>query len=137
MNVILNLTQHVATHEQVAQGVVDLNKEDKALLVNLLTVEEAPSQAEIEERCNGIALLADAIMATISPPDQATPTQCMIGGAPWMMSELERALRGQSINPVYSFSRRESVEMTLPDGTVEKTMVFRHAGWVYPPDATE
>ena len=32
--------------------------------------------------------------------------------------------------PIYAFSVRESVEETLPDGTVHKTACFRHKGFV-------
>ena len=34
----------------------------------------------------------------------------MIGGAPYLMASLERALDAVMIQPVYSFSVRESVE---------------------------
>lgn len=32
----------------------------------------------------------------------------------------------------YAFSRRESVETQLPDGSVKKSSVFRHIGFVEP-----
>ena len=51
----------------------------------------------------------------------------MIGGAPYLMSALERALRSRGIAPVYSFSTR-TVEIV---GYV-KTSVFKHTGWVSP-----
>jgi hypothetical protein len=54
----------------------------------------------------------------------------MIGGAPYLMAPLERSLRSVGVYPVYAFSVRESVEQTAPDGTVRKTNVFRHAGFV-------
>ena len=56
----------------------------------------------------------------------------MIGGAPWLMGTLETKLREYGIQPMYAFSRRESVEQKQPDGSVRKVNVFRHAGWVKP-----
>ena len=54
----------------------------------------------------------------------------MIGGAPWMMSALERALRRNGLQYCYAFSVRESVEKTMPDGSIVKTNVFRHGGFI-------
>ncbi len=52
---ILNLTQHTATPEQLAQGVVDLPAELRAELSRLLTVDDLPTQAGIADRCEAIA----------------------------------------------------------------------------------
>ena len=46
------------------------------------------------------------------------------------MSELEKELWYRGIEPVYSFSRRESVESTDAEGNVTKTSVFKHIGFV-------
>ena len=54
----------------------------------------------------------------------------MIGGAPYLMSALENALMAVGIKPLYSFSERVSMEETIADGTVRKTNVFRHVGFV-------
>jgi hypothetical protein len=56
----------------------------------------------------------------------------MLGGAPFFMEELSHAARELGLVPVFAFSRRESVEQTLEDGTVRKVAVFRHLGFVYP-----
>jgi len=120
---ILNLTQHVATPEQVAAGVQDLPKAERAHLVALLTVDALPTRQEIDARCADIALLAALAV-------EQHPVQAMIGGAPWMMRALEDALIEQGIEPIYAFSVRESAEQVQPDGSVRKVMVFRHAGWV-------
>ena len=47
-----------------------------------------------------------------------------------MMGQLEAALRALEVQPLYAFSVRESVETTLPDGSVVKTAVFKHGGFV-------
>ncbi|MHB0929605.1 MAG: hypothetical protein ACYC3W_12015, partial [Candidatus Nanopelagicales bacterium] len=54
----------------------------------------------------------------------------MIGGAPFLMAPLEKALLSIGINPVFAFSERKSVEAHGADGTVTKTQVFKHVGFV-------
>lgn len=54
----------------------------------------------------------------------------MIGGAPYFMAPLETALEWRGIIPLYAFSKRECHEKRNPDGSVSKTMVFRHEGFV-------
>ena len=127
---ILNLTQHVATPEQQAQGVVDLQPDTRDYLVELLTVDELPSQEELLKRCAKIAALAEENCPESEEDDGGWTHHVMVGGAPWMMSALEGALYSKGIRPRYAFSKRESIEVAQPDGTVRKTMVFRHAGWV-------
>ena len=121
---ILNLTQHPATPEQREAGVSDLPDELRKQLVGLLTFDLLPSTEEIEDRAESIALLADSLL-----PEEGNPA-AMIGGAPYLMAPLEVALRNQRIRPLYAFSVRESVEQTLPDGTIRKTSIFRHAGFI-------
>jgi len=131
---IINLTQHPATAEQIAAGVVDLAGDARQALIVALTFDELPTREELEARAEYIAELA----ATYSDSDDdagnagavAYPSAAMIGGAPFFMAPLEAALRAVGIAPLYAFSRRESVEETLPDGTVRKVAVFRHAGFV-------
>ena len=125
---ILNLTQHEATPQQIAEGVVDLTPEDRAQLRVLLTFDELPSAVQITTVASAICALA--LMAGLAGPPVAA---AMIGGAPFLMSALERALRAAGVTPVYAFSRRESVEEVQPDGTVRKINVFRHLGFVKPP----
>ena len=115
---IINLTQHAATSDQVSAGVFE--PADKSAVAALLTFEEPPTK---EERAVRAATLAE--MAVASEAEAA-----MIGGAPFFMYALEAALKDRGVRPVHAFSRRESVEKKLPDGSVQKTQVFRHAGWV-------
>jgi hypothetical protein len=121
----VNLTQHNATPEQVTAGVVDLPPERQHYLRGLLTYEEIPCAEEIRERADDIAALAEEAAEFFGEHVRA-----MIGGAPYLMSSLEDALRATGIEPVYAFSARESVEEALPDGSVRKTTVFRHVGFV-------
>lgn len=113
---ILNLTQHAATTEQIAGGVRE--PADKASVQALLTFEEMPDAATVGDRANAVADMASGYAAA------------MIGGAPFFMAPLERALKERGVTPLYSFTRREASEG--PDGTggVRKTQVFRHVGFI-------
>jgi len=118
---IINLTQHAATAEQLAAGVFDVpNEGARRELLMQLTFNDLPEDGEIVERAEALASIAGAFGARAA----------MIGGAPYLMSTLERELREGGITPLYAFSRRESVEEKLPDGSVRKVAVFRHLGFV-------
>jgi len=127
---ILNLTQHQATPEQLAAGVVNLPDDKRAALADALTVTTLPDRESIEARCDYIAELACQNGLGGDDEDDPHPKMAMIGGAPWLMSTLEQALTGRGITPLYAFSVRESTERILPDGTVQKINVFKHAGFV-------
>lgn len=108
---IINLTQHKASAEQLAVGVIDVSSS----LTELLTFSNIPSMEDMQERAHALASIA-----TISGCKSA-----MIGGAPYFMSTLEKALLAAGVTPLYAFSVRSSVEV---DGV--KTSVFQHAGFV-------
>jgi hypothetical protein len=120
MSRVLNLTQHAATPEQAAAGVIDLSAEQRAYLQTLLTFAALPSAEQIRRRAEQIAGLAKANGATTA----------MIGGALWLMAPLADALRQRGVTPVFAFSVRETEEQAQPDGSVRKVAVFRHAGFV-------
>lgn len=124
---IINLTQHVATPAQQEAGVIDLPEEERAELRELLTFGDLPTQEQIAERAAALADLAAMAGdgAVVGLGDAA-----MIGGAPYLMAPLERALRARGVTPLYAFSRRESAETTLPDGSIRKVQVFVHLGFV-------
>ena len=119
---ILNLTQHEATATQIEAGVMDVTPEDKLKLLSLLNFDVIPTRLDISKRANAIAEIA---MNYDCP-------KAMIGGALWLMPELESALVTcpDCIQPIYAFSVRESVEVHNADGTVSKKVVFKHAGFV-------
>lgn len=117
---IVNLTQHAATAEQLADGVVEPPAEMKERVKSLLTFDAIPTSKEIRE-------VAKQLAALVLGQDAA-----MIGGAPFLMGALEAALVNVGVEPLYAFSRRESVEEVQADGSVRKVNVFRHCGWVAP-----
>ena len=80
---ILNLTQHPATPEQIAAGVVDLQGDQLADLKTLLTFEQLPTRQEIEERPFFIVRLAFANALGADMDEDPMPSRAMIGGAPF------------------------------------------------------
>lgn len=157
---ILNLTQHPATPEQIKAGVVDVPSEQRPRLTALLTfpakdLADNPSAAYqfIESRARSLvsefvlpelmsrasALLAEGGYTAFGPealtllrPGTVT-VEVMIGGASFFAAPLERALLDVGAQPLYALSERESVEEVLPDGTVKKIGVFRHLGFLAVP----
>jgi len=128
MNIILNLTQHAATAEQIAAGVVDLCPDDRAIVCRWLTFDTCPVAQEIADRADLVAQAAAGDSKSVTVP--AGVTFAMIGGAPFFISALENALIEVGITPLYAFSVRESAEQVQPDGSVRKVNVFKHAGFV-------
>lgn len=127
---IINLTQHAATAEQVAVGVVDLPAEQREALIDALTFESIPDAGEIRARAHDIAELACFNGLGGDDGDDPFPSHAMIGGALWLMASLAKELRLRSIEPVFAFSVRETEEKVQPDGSVKKVAIFRHAGFV-------
>lgn len=125
---ILNMTQHRATPEQVQAGVEDMGLLH-AWLCELLTFEDLPSSEELESRVDS---LVDLALHSIEHKavHGITCFQVMIGGAPFLMAPLQKALAWKWIEVLYAFSKRESVETVCEDGSIRKTSVFKHAGFV-------
>ena len=126
---ILNLTQHQSTADQQAAGVVDLPEAAHASLQKLLTFDNLPSGYDLYERAVAITQLAEDNI----PAGEYKfhyDVSAMIGGAPYLMSYLERELNKKLISPVYAFSRRVVEEKHNTDGTVSKVAVFKHDGFV-------
>ena len=116
---ILNFTQHAATAEQLDAGVIDLMQHDLASLKTLLNFVGLPTADEIYERAYAIAALAENLFAET----------VMVGGAPFLMPVLQKALQMRGITVLYAFSERVSVEK-LVDGVVVKTNEFKHIGFI-------
>jgi len=118
---ILNLTQHNATQEQIEAGVIEPSQEDKETIKRLLTFNDIPTFSELYSRASDLAIIASEY-----------DVECvMIGGAPYLMSNLESAIIAVDLTPVCAFSKRVSIEKTLDDGSVVKQTVFKHIGFVY------
>ena len=143
MAIIVNLTQHSSTAEQKASGVFDLEGGQLASLKKLLTFEELPSKEEIQQRANAIAGLAYTVAEcqacgriggycgdSCAGSRNWFRCSAMIGGAGYLLPALVVELKSWGFEVVQSFTKREVVETTSPDGGVVKTAVFRHVGFV-------
>ena len=124
---IANLTQHPASADQLAAGVIDLQGDALVRLKEALTFHECPSAEEVSERARFIAHLVsgDSIVAKGLKAEKA-----MIGGALWLMAPLVAALREHGIEPVFAFSVHVTEEIVQEDGSTRKVAMFRHTGFV-------
>lgn len=133
---ILNLTQHNPTSEQIDAGVTCGESFSVIELHALLTFDALPTPIEVRQRAQRIAQCAAKAFTIVDyGGDSGLVVDerfrfALIGGAPFLMAPLEEALRRVGITPLYAFSTRESVEQVQPDGSVRKTAVFRHVGFV-------
>ena len=116
-----NLTQHPASAEQIAAGVVDPSPTDKQAIVELLTFDSIPTSLEVWQRAHDLLAIAK----------DAGHTQAMIGGAPYLITEIVRHASRYGITCAHAFTARESAEVTQPDGSVKKVAIFRHMGFVF------
>ena len=123
---IVNLTMHSPTPEQLAEGVVRRTPVRDDEIKGLLTFDEIPSLDEIVRRAERLADLASKML---SVRDDGS-SRAMIGGAPYLMGVLEQELKNKGIQPIYAFSRRETVEEPTEDGGVKKVAKFLHQGFV-------
>ena len=102
----LNMTQHPATPEQLAAGVVDPSPEAREEISALMTFEKIPSADEIARRAELLAEIACCYDLTESDDGlgEDFPDAAMIGGsALWLMSSLERELLVRGLVPRYAF----------------------------------
>lgn len=127
---ILNLTQHLATPDQKAAGVVDLPELGRQQLQKLTTFETLPDDTELSDRAHAVASLAAQYIELMTLTDGEPVNTVLIGGAPYFMVPLEIALAHAGLFAVYAFSKRQAVETHNPDGSVTKTFTFKHAGFV-------
>lgn len=125
---ILNLTQHLATPDQLAAGVVDISERHREWLLAEITFEDPPSAQEMLSRARQIVCLVQHYVKKDGGVWRHPAV--MIGGAPYFMPMLQRVLKEEGCKVLYAFTRRESVDTIAPDGSIHKTSVFRHAGFV-------
>lgn len=121
---ILNLTQHEPTSEQY--DVVNWNHE---LVKELITFDDIPTKEEMVERANQIACIAVSFFLNNPQAGDYFSAPVMIGGAPFFMGVLESVLKENGLHPLYSFSKRVSMDAYI-DGKIVKKSEFKHIGWV-------
>lgn len=100
----INLTQHIGKPEQNC-----FEPADKEEVKELLTIHK---DDDVVENASALADIAK----------KSGAENAMIGGAGFLLSHLEKALCNVGVNPIHSFSARESYEGE--DGV--KKSIFRH-----------
>lgn len=119
---ILNLTQHIATVDQVNAGVIQPSSKHIAEIKQLLTFDELPSEHELCLAAKRLAEIANIYEVS----------HVMIGGFQPLMGYLEKALYDKGIIPHYSFTKRVIKEELVDNGVLVKTSEFKHMGFIPP-----
>ena len=122
--IIINLTQHAATPDQVAQGVVDLPDSLQHIAKGLLTFVQLPTADQVMQR----AVALTKLISNQYPYYDVDAV--MIGGAPYLMAPLVSQLMQSGYQAVFAYTDRVSVDVVQPDGTTKKTAIFKHMGFV-------
>ena len=121
---ILNLTQHNASEEQIQNGVIDLSGTYKEELTKALNFTNIPGTIEINERVQKICEIVNSFIKE----HKLEHVKFMIGGALWLMKPLIEEL--SKIGPVlFAFSKRETTEIQ-ENGKTIKTTIFKHIGFI-------
>lgn len=120
---LVNMTQHQATPDQLAAGVHDLTAEGRTILSKNMTFSSPPSRETL--------LSCAEYLIQIIEGEYPNATTVMIGGAPYLMAPLVERLTAHGIAAIYSFTKRESVDVHNADGSVTKNAIFKHVGWVH------
>ena len=143
-SVIINLTQHDATDDQIKAGVVDLPHPYKEKLKDLLTFDELPTCDEVKARAKAVKeLVLDVFQDKSSPIRKEVKAMLdakddgfkdfniafMVGGAPFLMKPLIDELEKIGY-PVFAFSKRVVDEVKQADGSVRKVTIFKHEGFI-------
>ena len=126
---ILNLTQHNATKDQIDAGINDLPELYQDFLKKKLTFPVQYDKEMLVSRANTIAkIVEDFIEDTIFNTGVAPEVEgVMIGGMPSFMPVLESVLVSKGLKVGYACTDRVSKDV-IKDGEVIKTSVFVHAG---------
>lgn len=125
---ILNLTQHNATADQLASGIIDLPADFQTALKGLLTFPTTYTRADLEYRALQIhELIRDMCGEHFGAPPNHALDGVMIGGMPSFMPVLEATLVSKGIRVGYACTERQSIDKEI-DGKVVKTAIFVHAG---------
>lgn len=121
---MLNLTQHALTVEQWRDGAVEPEADVKAQIQELITFDRS-----VMEHPEQILNRAKELVSLIKR-EYPLVNQAMVGGALYFMPALVREMKEAGIQPYFSYTDRVSQETHNPDGSVTKTLVFKHLGWV-------
>ena len=139
MNLLINLTQHTLTKEQFyhkGENLVEItfkpyngtSKGTVDYVKHLLNFTSLPTKEDIISRATALADYAEGLLSQAK--NDGDRLFALVGGAPYLMGALETALKERGIQPLYAYSQRESVETINSDGSVTKTAIFKHIGYI-------
>ncbi len=123
MTTIINMTQHNASPDQRGAGVVDFGA-NAHIMKGLLTFVRLPTSSQVLARA---VALVDLLQAN---HDIYDVDSVMIGGAPYLMAPLVSQLTAAGYKPVFAYTDRVSVDVVQADGSIKKTAMFKHLGFV-------
>lgn len=115
---LLNLTQHVATAEQLADGVIEPDELTKKTIRGLLTIHGQPDPVEISMKAQGLTNLVA----------NGGYDGAMVGGKLHLMVNLLHLMNLKGLVCFEADSERVSKDIDNGDGTVTKTTTFQHIG---------
>lgn len=139
MNLLINLTQHQLTKEQFSHNgeylaeikfkpFTDISKGSADYVKHILNFTSLPTRDVINNKAAALADYAEGLLSQAK--NDGDKLFALVGGAPYLMGALETALKERGIQPLYAFSQRESVETINADGSVVKTAIFKHIGYI-------
>ena len=139
MNLLVNLTQHTLTKEQFShkgENLVEItfkpyngtSKGTGDYVKHLLNFTSLPTKEDIISRATALADYAEGLLNQAKNDNDKL--FALVGGPPYLMGALETALKERGIQPLYAYSQRESVETINSDGSVTKTAIFKHIGYI-------
>lgn len=125
---LVNCTKHMSSDVIIPDGysglnftIIDPSPRDKERILELQDFNSGvPDFDDIKRRASAIA----EIVARYGTK------YAWVGGAGYLMSSLEAELKRRGINPVYSWSRRDYMEITDDKGIKRLEMYREHGGWV-------
>lgn len=97
---IINLTQHPATSEQLAVGVIELPEDEQAAVNSLLEFTGLPTADDLDDRAESLAMLAG--MSGLLEDGAPFGALIMIDGPAFFMSTLERTLIQHGFRPCHA-----------------------------------
>ena len=101
---VLNLTPHTATPEQAAAGVVEpINKMQLVKLQHFLDLPDREAILQVAIRIADLAHNEIFGDDEYHPLNANSPRAMIGGGAPFLLSELEKQLKAAGIRPVYAY----------------------------------
>ena len=131
------MAQHKITPDQAAAGVVDTPEGIFELVREASTFRadangNPPTMDQVRFNANSVSKAVIFYHTPIQIEDHfyltGTIRKVMIGGAPFFMPKLEKALLDNGINVHYAFTERVVQEVAQPDGTVQKVSKFAYLG---------